>query len=309
MLLVVIGHIDLNNNPVDLAHPVANIIHSTIYGFHMPLFMFISGYLFYMTRIFRGKSFKETMTDKLKRLYIPMLFFTLATFIPKVVLAPLMKHPAEVSLKYLIDVFILYKINPLAEMWFIISLIVLMLLYPLYRYTNRNIFMEFALLIITLILCIGNINCDYFQLGHVTYMLFFFYGGILACKYKVQRYLNNVYSLILSAVILILINILLSNLTILINIIGIIFSFALCENISKKSPNLFYSYRNYTYQILLMGIFFQMAVRYIYGKDQTLIPYWILYVLSILIGIYMPVIISKAIKKINNKYINLCFGL
>ncbi len=220
-----------------------------------------------------------------------------------------MKHPAEISFNYLMDVFVLYKTNPLAEMWFIVSLIVLMSLYPLYKYVNQSKLLEGTLLVIAFILCISNINCAYFQLGHVEYMLFFFYGGILACKYNVQRYMNNIYSLTLSGAIFIIFNITPPHLTILINSFGIIFSFALCENISKYIPNLFSSYRNYTYQIFLMGIFFQMGVRYLYGKEQSVIPYWILYLLSIAVGVYMPVLISKAIKKLNNKYINICFGL
>ena len=275
----------------------------------MPLFMFISGFLFYMTRISKNKPYKDTMVDKLKRLYIPMIFFTIATFVPKVVLAPIMKHPAEVSFNYLMDVFVLYKTNPLAEMWFIVSLIVLMSLYPLYKSVNRSKVMECALLIISFILCISNIECRYFQLGHVAYMLVFFYGGILTCKYNVQKYLNNIYSLSISVALFAIINIALPHLPILTNFIGIIFSFTLCENISKYIPNLFSSYRNYTYQIFLMGIFFQMGVRYLYGKEQSVIPYWILYLLSIAVGVYMPVLISKAIKKLNNKYINICFGL
>jgi len=52
-----------------------------------------------------------------------------------------------------------------------------------------------------------------------------------------------------------------------------------------------------------------MGVIYLYSKEPNIIPYWILYMLSITLGIYIPVVISKAIKCLKNKYINRCFGL
>ena len=48
MLLVVIGHVDLTNKGYDANYPIASAIHAAIYTFHMPLFIFISGWLFYL---------------------------------------------------------------------------------------------------------------------------------------------------------------------------------------------------------------------------------------------------------------------
>ena len=42
------------------------------------------------------------------------------------------------------------------------------------------------------------------------------------------------------------------------------FSFSLCLNLAKRWPGLFSSFRDYTFQIFLMGIFFQMAIRRIF---------------------------------------------
>ena len=68
MLLVVIGHIMLTNIFQNEASPVTAFIEKTIYSFHMPLFMFISGFLFYHTKIEKDKDYKTTITDKSKRL-------------------------------------------------------------------------------------------------------------------------------------------------------------------------------------------------------------------------------------------------
>ncbi len=79
--------------------------------------------------------------------------------------------------------------------------------------------------------------------------------------------------------------------------------------ISRKIPNLFSSYRDYTFQIFLMGIFFQMAIRYLYAYLNIEILYIPLYIISILLGIYIPVFLSKTIKRIDIPLISRCFGL
>lgn len=309
MLLVVLGHIDLNNNAVDIYHPIATKIHSIVYGFHMPLFMAISGFLFYLTCISKNKSYRQIIISKLKRLYAPMIFFTFMAYLPKVILASIMKHPAQLSYSYIIDTFIFYKINPLAEMWFIVTLIILMLLYPLYKISVTRVWYEFLFLIIFLGLCLSKIQCDYFQLSQVCYMGFFFYSGIIICKHQLYKYLSSYVSFAISFIIFVILNSINVDIPQILNISGIIFSISLCLNLYKIIPNLFSSFRTYTYQIFLVGIFFQMLVRYLYKIRPNMLPYIAYYILSILVGLYTPVLISKIVKKANWKYLNICFGL
>lgn len=136
MLLVVIGHVSLTNLPGDPTTPIATGIENMIYSFHMPLFIFISGYLFYFTCIRKEKSYKDVVIAKLKRLGIPFLAFTLMATILKSAFPSLMHRP--VTLQELIDTFFFFKSNPLGEMWFIIVLFELMLLYPVYKSITKN---------------------------------------------------------------------------------------------------------------------------------------------------------------------------
>lgn len=57
-----------------------------------------------------------------------------------------------------------------------------------------------------------------------------------------------------------------------------------------------------------MGIFVQIAIKMLY-KHGMIPHYGIGYVLCIACGIYIPVLVSMAIKKLNNKYLKLCIGL
>lgn len=85
MLWVVIGHSPFSVTAfasvfdVD-CHECALFLKKIAYSFHMPLFIMISGYLFYITRVNKGVSYKKTLIDKFKRLGIPYLFFTVFAF-------------------------------------------------------------------------------------------------------------------------------------------------------------------------------------------------------------------------------------
>lgn len=65
MILVILGHSHL-----------PKILQSFIYSFHMPLFFFLSGYVFNVKN-----TFKEFSIKKLKTLYIPYLVFSLVIYI------------------------------------------------------------------------------------------------------------------------------------------------------------------------------------------------------------------------------------
>ena len=112
MLLVVIGHVTLTGIFENPQTPVSATIERVIYSFHMPLFMFISGFLFYFTKISRDLAYKEVVLDKLKRLGLPYLFFTFFTFAVKFIFSSFMKRPVELSLRQFTDSFLYPGSNP-----------------------------------------------------------------------------------------------------------------------------------------------------------------------------------------------------
>lgn len=308
MLLVVIGHVSLTNVEGDPSVKIYNILYNLIYSFHMQLFMFISGFLFYSTRIIKNLAFQKVAVEKIIRFGIPLLFFTSVTILPKILLSPLMKRPVALSCNFFIDTFILYKTNPLGEMWFIISLTVLMMLYSLFQISLRNIYSTVLFVIIAVVLFYYSPATDIFQLRIASRMLLFFYGGILFSKYNLKNYFNNWKILPIIFGIFIL-SYKLNAFPIILKWTGILFSFSLCINLAKQFPKLFTSFRDYTYQIYLMAIFFQVSVRLIYSRIDQSNLYWLFVIISIFAGIYVPTLIGKIIKRINNKYLNTCFGL
>lgn len=310
MLLVVIGHVSLTNVPRDPTTPIATGIEKVIYSFHMPLFIFISGWLYYYTCIRKEKGYKDVMISKIKRLGVPFFVFTLVTTVLKAAFPSLMHRP--VTAQELVDTYILFRSNPLGEMWFIIVLFELMLMYPIYRCVVENKLL--AVICLGGALLIGSFSPDisYFNLGRVAHMLPFFVAGILCCKFEWHKFMSKWWFLLTMVVFFIICNIwevLPESMKAETAFVGTLFSMSLCLIVGKYIPKLFSSFRDYTFQIFLMGIFFQMAIRWTYvkwGNDILFVPMWLL---SVIIGIIAPTFIAKIIDKKAPKYVKMCFGL
>lgn len=309
MLLVVIGHVSLTNVPGDPSTPIATGIERAIYLFHMPLFIFISGWLFHYTCIRKEKSYKDVVKAKLKRLGIPFLAFTLVATILKSVFPSLMHR--LVTMQELIDTFLLFRSNPLGEMWFVIVLFELMLLYPIYKIATKNKLAAFIGLGLAILINKFFPDISYFNIGRVAYMLPFFVSGILCCRFEWHKYMEKWWFALSMAVLFLLCNIMKmpQSMKAEIALVGTLFAMSLCLIVGKYVPKLFYSFRDYTFQIFLMGIFFQMAIRWGYvrwGNELLFVPLWIL---SVLIGVYVPTFIAKIIEKKAPEYVKMCFGL
>ena len=140
----------------------------------------------------------------------------------------------------------------------------------------------------------------------------FFVGGILYCKYEWQKYLEGYVALGITAVAFILWNVLgeMPDPMQFVSIcIGILFSFSLCLNAARYWPKMFSTFRDYTFQIFLMGIFIQMAIRWTYvkvGEEWLFIPLWLL---SVIIGVYVPTFIARIIEKKAPTIVRMCLGL
>lgn len=308
ILLVVIGHVNLTNVFADPRTPVNLEIMRIIYSFHMPLFMFTSGFLFYKTKMQKDKSYGEILKDRSKRLLIPYAFFTLTTFFLKYAFNPIMMRPVSFSGKEFIDI-ITFSSNPQGELWFLSTLFILFLFYPVYQWFLENHWKTALLFSIVLLLNLFFPEGILFLcISYAAFYMLFFYLGICFSKYEIWRYFDRI-SVLLVCTVFMIVSYSFPVYPLLKIFIGIFFSLALCLFLSKQVPAIFQSFRDYAYQIFLLGIFFQMAVRYIYIGIGIESLYWPLYVSSILLALYIPVLLSKQLLKMKNPFIKRCFGL
>lgn len=311
ILWVVIGHAPLL--PIhEMPQPVyVSLLYDIAYSFHMPLFIFISGYLFRMTRIERHMPYREMISEKLQRLGIPFVVFTIIAMAVKSVFSADMARPATFSVGEFVNAVIFPGSGPLSELWFVATLMWYFALRPLWEILDSK---PVATIIVLTILFYmpefteNNLLC-YQQVIH--YAIFFYLGTIARSK-KISgtpslRYIAAicttaiVYPIFVGGGIS-------AALEIIVPVLGIFVSIILAIAADKYTPQIMSSFRDYSYQIYLMGIFVQIAIKMLY-KHGIIPHYGIGYVLCITCGIYIPVLVSMAIKKLNNKYLKLCIGL
>lgn len=311
ILWVVIGHAPLL--PIhEISQPVyVSLLYDIAYSFHMPLFIFISGYLFRMTRIERHMPYRKMILEKLQRLGIPFVVFTIIAMAVKSIFSTDMARPTTFSTSVFINAFLFPYSGPLNELWFVATIMWYFILQPLWEILDSK--PVATIMVLTGLFYLpeftkSNFLC-YQQAIH--YAIFFYLGTIARSK-KISgisslRYIAAictvaiVYSIFAGGGISMM-------LTIVFPILGILVSIIMAITADKYIPRIMSSFRDYSYQIYLMGIFVQIAIKMLY-RHEMVSHYIIGYLLCIFSGIYIPVLVSIIIKNLNNKYIKLLIGL
>ena len=161
--------------------------------------------------------------------------------------------------------------------------------------------------VVLVALCFFHPAIELFCIGRVFGFAIWFYLGIIISKenYVEQLFARNYWLTLLAGIALYAVGFF--TLKFITTLGGIVFSFALALILDKYLPKAFFSFRNYTYQIFLMGIFAQMLVKILYRHIP--IPYIVAYLLCLAMGLYVPVLVSKLLEWINWKPLLLCVGL
>jgi fucose 4-O-acetylase-like acetyltransferase len=169
IILVVIGHYYPNERPM-----YWELIHKFIYGFHMPLFLMLSGYLYSKNHDIQKLNL-SFFKKKFNRLIIPFISIAILAFVIKYFAGQFytLRHP--VSVNSFLSIFITSKGTYFPLLWFVYSLFIIFMIYPILRLTLRSKYLIFFLSISLLF-----INWPrYFYLSHVFMSLPFFCFGAL----------------------------------------------------------------------------------------------------------------------------------
>lgn len=115
IFLVVVGHVG-GIYGGESASWSFNVIHTFIYSFHMPLFMFVSGYLFTSSL---NKDYKTTALSKLISYGVPYIVFSIVYWAMKAVGGAFVNNTVSIRDLFLIPLF------PLSFMWYIYALLIM----------------------------------------------------------------------------------------------------------------------------------------------------------------------------------------
>lgn len=314
MLWVVIGHAPLTE-PTDnvefdtIAYTLSNWLFSFAYSFHMPLFIMISGYLFYRTRIARNWNYVEMIKEKWLRLGIPYITFITAAIIVKICL-PGVNRAVDISPIGLISNYLNPFNGALQEMWFVATIFIYFTIYPIYPLILKsNVTLLFSIIIAILLHYIPtDLLPEIFAINRAAHFFIYFLIGITISCRQLETVIVNLRTIIISIIGFIIA--LFFNENLLTSIFASITFWGLSIIIdSSLSNNLFHSFRNYTYQIFLIGIFAQIGIKFLYGKLYYPGSYAAWWLLCIIVGIYVPVLIAKIAEKSRFMWLKRIFGL
>ena len=121
-ILVIIGH----SIPLDWEIP--NMIYTLdvfLYTFHMPLFFFISGYLFEKTNSANRYRFGQYISTRAWKLMLPYIVLTLIGFVPKLLLENNFDNGVRSIIEYFARSFFVPRENVWGHFWFLPTLLII----------------------------------------------------------------------------------------------------------------------------------------------------------------------------------------
>lgn len=316
MLLVVIGHANFYEFMHGGSGSDTDWLHRFAYAFHMPLFMFVSGGLFYLTRLARSWTYRDVVVDKFKRLVVPYMAGTLFAFVLKASLSQYMKRGIDWSVHGFVYSFLVPAEGPIGEMWFVATLFLLMMLFPLYRLAMRHPLAEAALLFVMAVLLFTGLPLptdwpNMFNVRDVPEYGFYFFAGMLCFRYRWLERIGCWWIGAALAAVFAVSYALWARVTLLTPMIGILMSVSLCMVVSRLWPQLFGSFRDFTFQIFLIGLYPQMLIElFVWNRlPHNWITLIVCYVVSVSLALYVPVVLARLANRYCPRWLRMCLGL
>ena len=130
IILVVMGHYVPDNSPAWYV-----LVHDVIYTFHMPLFMFVSGYVYIATK--KRSTYGDFLLKKVRRLMVPYLTTSVMVIVIKLLTQGSMSVNNPVTIFSFVEMFYM----PVAGyfLWFIWALWWMFVLVPLFRGKQKHV--------------------------------------------------------------------------------------------------------------------------------------------------------------------------
>lgn len=304
ILLVVIGH-SFPTQDVSQYPPVIAWIQHFIYSFHMPLFMFMSGFLFMLTNRGRDIVYHGFVLTKAKRLFVPYLVLSSLAFIIKINMWKFAWRPISPGFGGYIQGLLYPLNNPIILYWFLPTLFLIFLIAPAIKKIMSVDNITVTLFILILLSALNIYNPTHIRLlnisGALNYLVYFCLG--CAVCYYFRENLQKIGSWYIVLALLALL-ILANSITVtgakdlfrlLVAFTGIAFSVSLAHFIDRVWPAVFKSFDGYSYQIFLLSWFPQVSIRLLYQLNY--LNYYVTIVIMLLAGLYIPVIIAKVVEK------------
>lgn len=292
--------------------------HNWIYGFHMPLFIFISGYLLAYSARSKNTSLQNIalgekngfIAKKAKRLLLPYLVISSLTFIPKTFLSAYALRPIDFSFTSYIHMLLWPNDNVIKFFWFLPTLFLISIATVIFlkiKVVRNSRIIQGTLIAGLLIINIFGIgdNIGFLAIGRICHLFIFFILGIIFC-YKEPRILRYLKlskphsTFLLLAVYSILVYFHLSSMQFLQSLLGILFSFSFSYIYTQANIHILDRFYGSSYTIYLFSWYPCTAVQIL--SQFFALPWGIEALTSTILQILIPYFIYWIIIKIGQTY-------
>ncbi|MBN1822823.1 MAG: acyltransferase [Endomicrobiales bacterium] len=306
IVLVVIGHsfAEINTYPQDSLLACFYWLHGLIYSFHMPLFMFISGFLFFYTNIGRdNRDYGQFIIKKFNRLIVPYLAISLVVFPIKAAMSRFALRPVDFSVMSIVDMIFYPTHNAILYFWFLPTLFIIFIISPVFlKAVSKRSLVVISLLTAALLLvnAFNPVKTLFLNLNGVVNYALFFWLGCVSCLFKEQLLpvVRNKAAAVLFTVFLLAMNYFKMKAGFfyaLTAVSGIAVSMHIVFSYPAVITKMFSFIEGYSYQIYLVSWFPQVFFKLLI-YDYLGWGFYLTFVLALASGLTVPVIVSKYVK-------------
>lgn len=318
-ILVILGHSIPLNWEIPRAIYKADVF---LYTFHMPLFFFVSGYLFYKTKSFERYTFGAYIKKRSFRLMLPYVVLTVVGFIPKLLTSGFFKDKSEFSVMYFVKAFLVPRENVWGHFWFLPALLLISLFsFAFAKLKKKSVSLYGVLTVLLFGLTLIPKITDWFAVNDILKYTCFYALGLLFADTKAEKIITGGKTkylfLLLLPVSVGLFVIPMQNevaQTVMKQIIGIMMlTFVLVvsqlADITKNKVGNFLCGK--TYSIFILSWPFQSIVSMVFEKAMGL-PYYMTMPIAFAAGICGPIvtilIVDLIEKKIGKRFLSPIIG-
>lgn len=311
-VLVILGH-STNSMPSSDWYYV--FTKEWIYLFHMPLFFFVSGYLFTFKGGLKNTEYDKFIKNKFKRLIYPYLFWNISFIIPKLISQGYIDDNISFNLNTISELLLVPRQNILGHTWFLVALFIIFTFSFIYdnlffkNYENKR-YIILMVSFLTVTMYMFPIPTDIFALRDISKNFVFFWTGMLLGKVEVN-YIFNVLQKKFTFIILSIVTLLFTIVTLqqssvkiislitAISTILLLFSLPIYFNIKNE---IIEKLAKTSFDIYILHWPFMILTRIILFQIMKM-NYIIVILMMIITGYFGPLLVKKIIeqKHINGK--------
>ncbi len=295
IILVVLGHA-ITDTLGATEGSLSKLIFDIIYSFHMPLFFFLSGFVGAKAldlHTLRDK--KQYIFSRFKRLMIPYFFIGLIYIPLKLILRGEISRTIDIAL---LPMEFLEGYNPNYQLWTLYALFISAIIVAVFAVPKKGY--KWLMLTIAIIMNIFWI-VSYCPINILNEVLFQFVFYVLGIIYRKQNSFKKLPASIVAVdlALFVAFNVLMQiyNTDVfktLTGILGIVLICELCKRIESYSTPVLNAVGKYGMDIYIMANFVQVFVRSVF-VTRLGIPGFLCCIMSVSLGIVLPIVVSKYI--------------